>query len=192
MAKSRTPVIIILAALLAGLVFLFILGISPERIARRAETPETPADVAPLAAETKTITLFFLREDDGMFVPETRMIAASGSVAQEAEAALNELIKGSSDGLPSALPPEAKVGQVFVTKDGIAYADFSKDLAVAHPSGSDAEKSTIFAIVDTLAFNFKSIKKVFILIDGEERETLNGHVTLDRAFAPDFSLVAKD
>ena len=36
------------------------------------------------------------------------------------------------------------------------------------------------------------IKKVFILVDGEERETLDGHITLDRAFAPDFSLVAKD
>ncbi|MDD8027274.1 MAG: GerMN domain-containing protein [Acidobacteriota bacterium] len=192
MAKFRTPLVILLAVLLVGLVYLFIASISPERIANRAETPETPADVALLAEETRTVTLFFPREDDGLFVPETRSIPASGSIAQEAEAVLNELIKGSSKGLPSALPPEAKVGQVFVTKDGTAYADFSKDLVVAHPSGSDAETSTVFAIVDTLAFNFKSIKKVFILVDGEEKETLNGHVTLDRAFTPDFSLVAKD
>jgi spore germination protein GerM len=192
MAKSRTPVLIVLAALLAGLVLLFILGISPERIARRSETPEAPADVTPPTSETKTVTLFFLREDDGMFVPETRTIAAAGSIAEQAEAALAELIKGSANGLPSALPAEAAVGQVFVTKDGVAYADFSKDLVVAHPSGSDAERATVFAIVDTLAYNFKSIKKVFILVEGEERETLNGHITLGHAFLPDFSLVAKD
>ncbi len=79
------------------------------------------------------MTLYFLREDDGLFVPETRTIAASGSIAREAEAVLDELIKGSRNGLPSALPTEAKVGQVFVTKDGTAYADFSKDF-VDRPS----------------------------------------------------------
>ncbi len=190
MAKP-TVLRLVLGILLAVLVVLFILGISPERIARRTEAPEAPADAVAREAETKSVTLYFLREDDGLFVPETRTIAA-GTLVQEAEAVLNELIKGSANGLASALPAEAKVGQVFLTADGTAYADFSKDLVEAHPSGSEAEKATVFAIVDTLAANFKSIKKVFILVDGEERETLNGHVTLDRAFRPDFTLVAKD
>ncbi len=192
MVKPRSLHILILTGLLVALVILFILGISPERIARPAGTPDTPADAVALDAETKSVTLFFLREEDGMFVPETRTIAASGTIAQEAEAVLNELIKGSANGLASALPPEAKVGQVFVTKDGTAYADFSKDLIDAHPSGSEAEQATVFAIVNTLARNFKSVKKVFILVDGEERETLDGHITLNRAFLPDYSLVAKD
>jgi spore germination protein GerM len=192
MAKPRTTIVLVLVGLLAGLIILFILGISPERIARPVETPETPADVGPLAKETQAVTLFFLREDDGMFVPETRSIPATGSLAKDAESALRELIKGSANGLPSAVPPEAKIEQVFVTKEGIAYADFSRDLILAHPSGSEAENSTVYAIVNTLAFNFKSIKKVFILVDGEEKETLDGHITLNRAFAPNFSLIAKD
>ncbi len=195
MAKSRAPLLLILGALLIGLVILFILGISPERIARPDETAgtsATPAGVVPPAKDALTVTLYFLREDDGLFVPETRTIPASGSIAREAEAVLDELIKGSQNGLPSALPIEAKVGQVFVTKDGTAYADFSKDLIAAHPSGSEAEKATVYAIVNTLAVNFKSVKRVFILVDGEEKETLNGHITLNRPYAPDFSLVAKD
>jgi spore germination protein GerM len=195
MAKSRAPLLMVLAVLLAGLVLLFVLGISPERIARPDETAEkaaTPAGIEPAAKDTKSVTLYFLREEDGMLVPETRTIPASGSIAREAEAVLDELIKGSQNGLPSAVPIEAKVGQVFVTKDGTAYADFSKDLVAAHPSGSEAEKATVFAIVNTLAANFKSVKRVFILVDGEEKETLNGHISLDRPFAPDFSLVAKD
>jgi spore germination protein GerM len=192
MAKSRTPLILGLAALLVGLIILFILGISPERIARQTETPETPVGVNASDKETKTVTLFFLREEDDLFVSETRAIPVAATVAQEAESVLNELIKGSANGAPSAVPVETKVGQVFVTKEGVAYADFSKELSAAHPSGSDAEKATVFAIVNSLAYNFKTIKKVFILVDGEERETLNGHITLNRAFAPDFSLVAKD
>lgn len=191
MAKSRTSVLIVLAVILAALVIIFILGLSPERIAKPADVTETPVAGGPVSNETKTVTLFFLREDDGRFLPEDRKIPVSDSVAREAESVLLELIKGSTTGLPSALPPETKVLQVFLTKDGTAYADFSKDLAAAHPSGADAETATVYAIVDSLAYNFKTIKKVVILIDGEERETLNGHITLDRAFVPDFTLIAK-
>lgn len=195
MAKSRIVPLVLLAVLLAALVLLFVLGISPERIARPSKTAagvETPAGVEPAAKEAWSVTLYFLREDDGMLVPETRTIPATGSIDKDAEAVLGELIKGSQNGLPTALPVEAKVGQVFVTRDGTAYADFSKDLVAAHPSGTEAERATVYAIVNTLAANFKSVKRVFILVDGEEKETLNGHITLNRPFAPDFSLVAKD
>jgi spore germination protein GerM len=190
--SKATVLRLVLGLLLAVLVVLFIQGLSPERIARRAPAPVTPADAVAKDAATRSVTLYFQREEDGLFVAETRTIVAAGSMAREAEAVLNELIKGSSAGLASALPAETKVGQVFVTADGTAYADFSKGLVEAHPSGSEAEKATVFAIVDTLTANFPSIKKVFILVEGEERETLNGHITLDRAFLPDLTLVAKD
>jgi spore germination protein GerM len=183
-----------LSILLALLVFVFFRGVAPERIAGPGETPP-PADSAaePFAVkETRQVTLFFLREDDGLLVPEVRDIAATGSVAAESEALLVELIKGSAGGLLSALPSETKLRQVFLTKDGIAYADFTKDLTAVLPAGTDAERAAIYAVVDSLAFNFKAIKKVFILIDGEERETLNGHLTLDRAYLPDYSLIAKN
>jgi hypothetical protein len=45
--------------------------------------------------------------------------------------------------------------------------------------------------VDTLVTNFKSVKKVVILVEGAERDTLGGHVDLSRAFYADYTLVAK-
>jgi spore germination protein GerM len=192
MTKPRPILFVLLLAVLAALVFWFVKGFAPERIAGPGETPApAAAPETPAAKETMKATLFFLRDDDGLFVAETRDVPATGSVTADAEAVLAELIKGSNGGLVSALPPETKLRQVFLTKDGTAYADFTKDLTAAHPSGSDAETATVYAIVDTLAVNFKAIKKVFILVDGEERETLNGHVTLDRPFRPDFTLIAK-
>ncbi len=192
MKKPRPILLALLLIVLAVLIFWFVRGFAPERIAGPGEAPSPAASPeAPVSKEMMKATLFFLRDDDGMFVAETRDVPSTGSLAADAEAVLAELIKGSTGGLVSALPPETKLRQVFLTKDGIAYADFTKDLTAAHPSGSDAETATVFAIVDTLAFNFKAIKKVFILVDGEERETLNGHVTLSRAFLPDFSLIAK-
>jgi spore germination protein GerM len=192
MKKPRPILLIALLTVLAVLVFWFIKGFAPERIAGPGDAPAAQAaPETPAAKETMKATLYFQRDDDGLFVAETRDVPTTGSVAADAEAVLAELIKGSSAGLVSALPPETKLRQVFLTKDGTAYADFSKDLAAAHPSGSNAENATVYAIVDTLAANFKTIKKVFILVDGEERETLNGHITLDRPFLPDFTLIAR-
>ena len=192
MKKPRPIFLVALLAVLAFLVVWFIKGFAPERIVGPGDIPSaSTAPETPAAKETMKATLFFQREEDGLFVAELRDVPATGSVAADAEAVLTELIKGSSGGLVSALPPETKLRQVFLTKDGTVYADFSKDLSAAHPSGSDAENATVFAIVDTLAFNFKAIKKVFILVDGEERETLNGHIALDRPFHPDFTLVAR-
>jgi len=191
MKTPRTPVFVVLSVVLAALVFFLVKGFTPERIAGPGDLPAPiAAPEGPAARATMKVTLFFLR-DDGLFVAETRDVPSTGSVAADAEAVLNELIKGSANGLVSAIPPETKLRQVFLTKDGTAYADFTKDLAAAHPSGSDAETATIYAIVDTLAVNFKAVKKVFILVEGLEKETLNGHATLDRPYRPDYTLIAK-
>jgi len=92
--------------------------------------------------------------------------------------------------LISPLPPETRLRQLFITRSGVAYVDFSKELADRHPSGSSAEIATIYSVVNSLTYNFKSIKKVFILVEGGEKETLGGHISLSQAFAPRYSLSA--
>jgi len=183
---------------LALLVLLLVLAVAffrssvREQIVKPPGTP-SPSAGTPFAAQTPTrkVTLFFIREDGGLLAPEEREIAADPSPAREAEELIAELIKGPASGLVASLPPETKLGRLFITKNGTAYVDFSRDLVDKHPSGTDAELSTVYAVVNSLVLNFKPIKKVFFLIDGEERETLDGHLSLDKPFVPDFSLVAK-
>ena len=79
-----------------------------------------------------------------------------------------------------------------MAKDGTAYVDFSREFADRHPSGSSAEIATIYAVVDSLAINLKSVRKVCLLVDGEERETLAGHIAISRPIPPDFSKIAGD
>jgi len=38
----------------------------------------------------------------------------------------------------------------------------------------------------------KSVRKVCLLVDGEERETLAGHIAISRPIPPDFSKIAGD
>lgn len=192
MEKRKNVLAAALFVLLAVLVVVFFRTSGREQIRRSKDVSSSSASVQNTAEkQMKTVSLFFLREEDGLLVPEEREIAADASLVREAKEVISELIKGSRGDLVSPLPPETKLGQLFITKDGTAYVDVSKDIVDYHPSGTAAEMSTVYTIVNSLTYNFKPIKKVFILIEGEERETLGGHISLDRPFLPDYSLVAK-
>jgi spore germination protein GerM len=192
MSRAKLVVAAVLFIVLAGLVFFFFHTGARESLRRTAGTSSSVAPAAPAEERPmRTVKLFFPREDDGLLVPETREIPSDASPAREAEEALAELIKGPRGDLVASVPAEARLARLFITRDGTAYADFSREMAEKHPSGTEAEMATVYSIVDTLAFNFPSIKKVFLLIDGEERETLSGHLCLDRAFLPDYSLTVR-
>lgn len=197
MKPEKTWLVAALVIVLAVLVVVFfqsgareVIRKSPPR-ADAASAGEPGAPPAPDAKPTRKVSVFFVRPADGLLAPEEREIPASDSLILEAEAFLAELLKGPAGDLAPALPAETKLGRVYVTKDGTIYVDFSRDLAEKHPSGTAAELSTVYAVVDGLAYNFKAVKKVFILVDGEERETLAGHIALDRPFSPDYSFLAK-
>jgi hypothetical protein len=195
MKSPKTSLVIALAILLAALVFIFFRSGAREVILKSGDAAAASAGdktTQPEAKPTKKVTLFFVRPSDGLLAPEEREIAASDSLIQETEEFIAEIIKGPTGELGAALPAETKLGRIYITRNGTAYVDFSRELADKHPSGTTAELSTIYAVVDGLAYNFKSIKKVFLLVDGEERETLAGHIGLDRAFLPDYSRIAKN
>ena len=190
---SRSTLLLVsLAILLLVLVIIFFTGRSVESVRHAADAglPKAP-ETAPAQPEARSVMLFFLDDDDDLLHEEAREITLGPTVAEEAERALVELIKGSQKGLISPLPPETKVRQVFIGKDGLATVDFSRDIAEKFAYGSSSELEAVYAVVDTLTFNFRQIKKVAILIEGAEKDTLGGHVDLSRAFFPDYSLVAR-
>jgi spore germination protein GerM len=181
-----------LGIVLAALIYVFFTGGEKESIRRVADTAVAkPQPSAPEPAPMKTVTLLFLSGGDDLLHRESRDIDAGPSEAAEAERVLAEIIKGSEKDMVSPLPPETRVRQVFVTKDGVAYVDFGREIMEKYSYGSSSELAAIYAVVDALAFNFKSIKRVAILVEGAERETLGGHVDLTRPFVPDFSILAK-
>jgi hypothetical protein len=48
-----------------------------------------------------------------------------------------------------------------------------------HPGGSNSELLTIFSVVNSLVLNVNEIERVKILIDGQDTQTLAGHIDLD-------------
>jgi hypothetical protein len=65
----------------------------------------------------------------------------------------------------------------------LAVVNLTKAFADAHPSGIEAEDLTLRAIIATLRANLPQIEQVRFLVDGQTRDTLNGHADLSRPYA---------
>jgi spore germination protein GerM len=137
------------------------------------------------------VTLFFQLPDGESLQGETRRIFLTETVTDQARQTVKELIEGPRTDLVATFPQGAEVREVFLTQDGTAYVDFSQSLVDLHPGGSSGEIDTVFSLVDTLTFNFPEIKRVKILVEGEERATLKEHLDLTRPYVADMSLVAQ-
>lgn len=88
--------------------------------------------------------------------------------------------------LVSTKPQDARMDDVvpigtkvlnFKVENGIAYVDFSKEIA-RRGQGSYAEMMMTYAIVNTLT-EFPQITKVQILVEGEKVITFSGHMDLE-------------
>jgi hypothetical protein len=64
----------------------------------------------------------------------------------------------------------------------LAVINLHGSFADQHPSGIETETLTIDSILQTLGANFPQIEQVRFLVDGEPRETLNGHADLMRTY----------
>ena len=190
----ETKQIVLLAAFGTALIVLMILfftsgGDQPpdlDPVSVLEKSGDEPEEIRPI----KTIVLFFLSDGDRMLHREEREIYAKEQVIFEAKQSIEELIKGSLDEALPSIPAGTRLRELYITQEGVAYVDFSREICDNHLSGSSAEIATVFAIVNTLTQNFKSIRRVSILIEGDERETLNGHIDLTRPLLPRLDLIS--
>jgi len=185
--------LIILGSLFIILVILLVLFLGSQGKEKTPETTSLDLSKGDLTekqeVETKKMVLFFVSEEDSWLRKEEREIPSGSTTEHQVGRIIQELILGSEKGLLSPLPEETKVRAVYLTKNRIAYVDFSPEFQTGHPSGSSAEISSIFSVVNSIIYNFESIEKVFILINGTEQETLAGHIDLRRPFLPRYDLV---
>ncbi len=141
--------------------------------------------------EKKAILLYFSDGEGEYLVGEKREILKGDEVDEEAAEAINELIKGPKGKLIPTIPRQTKLLDLELGKEGVAKVNFSKALSKDHPGGSSAEMMTVYSIVNSLALNFSQIKRVQILIEGKEIETITGHLSLKRAVLPKPDLIRR-
>ena len=148
----------------------------------------TTTGQAPHDTRKINVKLFFGTPGSTMLQSEERSIPYHDTLLAQAREVMNALVAGPQTKLVSAIPDGTKLLDVMVSKDGIAYVDFSQEIVSNHQGGSTGEMITVYSIVNTLSTNLPQIHGVQILVEDHSVDTLNGHMDLSRPLKPDFSM----
>jgi spore germination protein GerM len=143
------------------------------------------------AQRTINVKLFFEAGDRPGLRLEERSVPFSNELSRQIRTVVEELIRGPKTDLLSTLQPGTKVLDVFVTARGIAYVDLSKEAGEGFVGGTDAERISVYSVVNSITANFPAVRRVQILIDDRPAPTLAGHVDLTRPLLPDLTLLAE-
>jgi len=146
-------------------------------------TPEggpPPAESTPSVVETRRIqaALFYVADDGTALVPVSRDVVYGATPAEQARRLIEAQIAAPPEGRSSAIPAGTTVRAVYLTGAGEAYVDLGGAIVSGHTGGSLDEALTVYAIVNVLAANLPGVSTVQILIEGQEVDTLVGHLDL--------------
>ncbi len=142
-----------------------------------------PLDITERGSNTppgEDLSLWFASRQEDALVLERRRVPPNQTPIDRVKASLAELIAGPKSAALRTVPAEVKFREVFIDDQGTAYIDFSEALRQTHPGGPWAEMLTLRSIMQTLVANVPEIKRVQILIEGHEVETLAGHIDIRR------------
>jgi hypothetical protein len=139
-----------------------------------------PVEKATAPAEARKIkaTLYYVSTDGLRLVGVEREVPYGDGTAEQARRIMEAQIGEAPAPYVTAFPEGTALRAVFVTDRGDAFVDFSREISTNHMGGSLAELFTVYAVVDALTTNLPAITGVQILVDGQETNTLAGHIDL--------------
>jgi hypothetical protein len=159
-----------------------------EEQARRELTQ--PTVINPADPKVKAKLYWASGADDGTLSAVTVELPLSNEPVLRAKQVLNTLLAGPVDTELRTLPPDAALLAFYLLPDGTAIADFSEALATSIPSGIESEQMAVDSIAKTLEANAPQVRRLKILIHGQETETLAGHLDLSQAFVVNANAVS--
>jgi hypothetical protein len=114
---------------------------------------------------------------------ETRVLVAQESPRQAAAVLLSAWLAGpETPSLRRLLPARTEVLDCFPAPEGELVIDLSLAEGLRLRGGAAEECLVLAALARTILENIGSVAKIRILINGEERRTLAGHVDLARSW----------
>ncbi len=173
---NRRAIVIGLVAvvLAAALLWLLVGRQGPGRPIAVTVVEELPT---PTPAPEQRILLLFAAAD-GLLHPELRPVPLPSEVAARVKVVVSELLAGSRENRPSAVPYAAELLGVYVDAAGRAFVDLSPPPEPL--GGSHTELLFAYAVVDSVLFNCPELEAVQLLFGGNEVGSLTGHLDLSR------------
>ena len=186
--------ITIAAAVLGGLVAtgVLLVAVFLPRVLTRPMGDQPPAVSAPADARRIQATLLYPSADGRDLVPVNRQVLYGATTREQVRHIVAALLEPPPEGQPSAVPEGTTLLSVFVAADGSAFVDLGGAIVSGHSGGSLNEALTVYAIVNTITVNMPSVAAVQILVNGQQVDTLAGHVDLRYPLAKAQEWIRKD
>ena len=180
----KTAVFILAVAVVIGVVSFSGLTRRVKRLQGQDQTADEQARQAVLAPPISTPTdqqvtaTIYWAAGANKIAPVQVQLPLSADPTQRSRQVLQELIANPPTSGQRTVPADTDVIGFYILPDGTAVADFSDAIASEMPSGILSEQEAVDSIAQTLASNVPSLRRLKILIHGQEAETLAGHVDL--------------
>jgi spore germination protein GerM len=145
----------------------------------------------PTAVRHITATLFYGSADGESLVPVQQEIVLEEGIVPQGREILSAQLQPPPAPQVSVIPQGTTLRAFYVTDRGDAFVDLSADVSSKHPGGSSAELLTVYAVVNAVTANLPTIRRVQILIEGQEADTLAGHIDLRSPLERDITIVSK-
>ncbi|HWG59543.1 MAG TPA: GerMN domain-containing protein [Candidatus Acidoferrales bacterium] len=133
-------------------------------------------------SDTEEQVNIFWAAGPGKVEPVEVELPLSADPVERAKEVLQELILNPPTQDQRTIPADTTVLGFYILPDGTAVADFSVALTSEMPSGILSEQNAVNSLVKTLAANVPGLRRLKILVHGQEVETLAGHVDLTGFF----------
>ena len=142
------------------------------------------------AAEKIPANLYFGDATGPFLTAEERVLPRDPDPVRFARSLMEALLAGPTGNARVRVIPEAtRLLAVHLPGNGLCIADLSSEIAEGQPGSVTAEALTVLSIVDTLTLNLDDVSRVQILVAGQPRETLAGHLGTAGPFSADMALI---
>ena len=142
--------------------------------------PKLPkTDQSDESFQTEQVNIFLLDPESLEVKPIKVEVRLNHETIDRLKSIVDTLTKETPTDYRNPIPRGTVLKEVYIDTQKTVYLDFSHHLTDGHIGGTTAEFMTISAILKTVFDNFPDeVKHIQLLVEGQEIETLTGHVNL--------------
>jgi len=156
-----------------------------------AEKKVAPSPVAVQQEAGVERTLLYPAADNMLLTGLTVQLPQGKTAEDSMIAVVKRYLDGpAGENQVAPFPENCRLKALFLLDGSEVVLDLSGP--VNQGGGSDTEIARVYGLIDTLAWNFRQVKTVRILVNGSEVDTLLGHVDLRRSLPPEPKLLAPE
>ncbi|NTW17671.1 MAG: GerMN domain-containing protein [Syntrophaceae bacterium] len=150
--------------------------------------PPTKGSVA--KREKQEVLLYFSDANERFLVAEKRYVLKEESMEGQAKEIVKALLDGSKTKLVNTFPEKVSLESIRIDDKSTAHVSFDNKLIQLHPGSCASEMITIYSLTNTLIRNVNGIKRVKLLVDGKEVDSIKGHINARQPFIMNKDMMA--